>query len=116
MNARITFSILVIILLLAAGQLLFKATAIQWSTERTLLSVKVLACLVPALAMYGLATISWIWILRRVSLQFAYPFMALTFVLVPIGSYVLFGERANIFYYVGVAIIICGVIVVVLST
>ena len=46
----------------------------------------------PALALYGTMTAIWIVLLQRVALSHAYPFFALTFVLVPILSTVFLSE------------------------
>jgi len=107
--------VLAIVLAIAVGQLLFKATAIEWESEKTLFSSRVMIHLIPALSVYGIATLGWIWILQKVTLQFAYPFMALTFVFVPIGAYIFLGERINIVYCIGVLLIACGVIFTVIS-
>ncbi len=42
-----------------------------------------------------------------------YPLMALAFVLVPIGSHFVFGERFQPQYFVGVAIIMVGIFITV---
>lgn len=115
MTIKMIWAILAIVLAIAVGQLLFKATAIEWSSDKTLFSQRVMIHLVPALLVYGIATLGWIWILQKVSLQFAYPFMAFTFVFVPIGAYVFFGERINLIYCIGVLLIGCGVIFTVIS-
>jgi multidrug transporter EmrE-like cation transporter len=49
--------------------------------------------------------------IERLEVGFAYPFMALSFGLVPLGSMVLFGEPLPAFQLLGLALIIPGVAV-----
>lgn len=111
MSARVVVALLLVVVLMAVGQVLFKATAIAWQSEGALLTSKVLARLLPSLVVYALATLAWIWLLQYVELARAYPFMALAFVLVPILSAYVFGESQDFRYYVGVALICAGVFV-----
>ena len=64
-----------------------------------------------AMFIYGVATLLWISLLRYVPLNKAYVFMALSFVLVPIASYFVFREHITVGYWIGVALIVSGVIV-----
>ncbi|MEZ5814843.1 MAG: transporter [Alphaproteobacteria bacterium] len=97
--------------LLACGQILFKLSA---STLPPLASVNGLMALAAnlwfwaAMVLYGTATLLWILILQQVPLSSAYPFAALGFVLVPAASYFLFKEPLNLFYALGVVLIISG--------
>lgn len=95
---------------LAVGQLLFKLGANAWSSAGTLFSVKAISAVVAAGALYAITSLAWVWILQRVPLGKVYPLMALAFVLVPIGSYLFFGERFNTQYIIGVILIIVGVV------
>lgn len=98
---------------LAAGQILFKISAAALAAHGSFIAPKVLAPLLAAFAVYAIATIGWVWVLQRVELGRAYPLMALAFVLVPIGSYIFFGERFSTQYFAGVALIVVGIIVAV---
>ena len=110
-NTRVVMATLSVVFALAVGQLLFKATALAWASEKTLFSTRVMTWLLPSLAVYGLATLAWIWVLRNAALKTVYPFMALAFVIVPIGAFYFFGERITPMYCVGAALIMLGVIV-----
>jgi drug/metabolite transporter (DMT)-like permease len=59
---------------------------------------------------------AWIWVLQKADLGRIYPLMALAFVIVPIGSHLVFGERFPPQYFVGVALIMIGIVVTVRST
>ena len=63
-----------------------------------------------ALCLYALASGLWIHVLTRVDLVRAYPFAALSFVLVPLFSYLCLGERIGAPYAAGVALTALGVV------
>lgn len=46
--------------------------------------------------------------LSRVELSFAYPFLSISYILVLIAGYMLFGEDVNVSRVIGVALICCG--------
>jgi len=102
---------LLCVLGIAAGQILFKISANGLLQSGSFFSVKPMAALSAAICLYGLTTLAWVWVLQRVELGRIYPLMALAFVLVPIGSHFLFGERFQTQYMIGVALIIVGILV-----
>ena len=67
--------------------------------------------LLGALTVYGLAMIAWLLTLRQVDLSRAYPFVAISFVLVPFLSSKLLGEVVPGKYWLGVVLIVLGVAV-----
>lgn len=58
-----------------------------------------------------IASVTWALALEKAGLGFAYPFMALSFVLVPLGARALFGEAVSPLQLVGLALIVAGVAV-----
>lgn len=98
---------------LVAGQLLFKASASSLAESGSFFSTRVATTLLLAMALYGVTSIGWVWALQRVSLGRIYPLMALAFVLVPLGSHFVFGERFSPQYFVGIALIMAGIVVAV---
>ena len=109
--------VLACVLMIAIGQVLFKAAAGQWRVQgwsweslRSLVS----PALVVALVIYATATVMWVFALRSVPLSVAYPLFALTYVVVPLLAYLAHGEPLTGKAFVGAAIIIVGVIVSVL--
>jgi drug/metabolite transporter (DMT)-like permease len=94
---------------LVIGQLLFKFGAVAWSVSGTLMNGKVMISILLAMLLYAATSMVWIWLLRKIELGRIYPLMALAFILVPLGSYVLFGERFNASYYFGIGMIVIGV-------
>ncbi|HCR3444599.1 EamA family transporter [Escherichia coli] len=100
---------------IAAGQILFKMTSSILQKTGSFFSIETLAYLLSALALYGITTIAWIWVLQKIDLGKAYPLMALAFILVPIGSFIFFNEKFAPQYFVGILFIMIGIILAVRS-
>ena len=62
-----------------------------------------------ALAAAVAAVVFWMLAIQRLELGYAYPFIALSFVLVPIGATAFFGEPLPAARLLGIALIIAGV-------
>lgn len=98
---------------LAIGQILFKVSANSLAQTGSFFAPKTAATLLAAMVLYAATTIAWVWVLQKVELGRVYPFMALAFVLVPLGSHFAFGESFSVQYFVGVALIVVGIVVAV---
>ena len=116
MSTRWLLLTLLCVVLIAAGQMLFKVAAAQWridgwswATARGFLS----PAMVLALILYGLTTVLWVFILRTVPLSAAFPVYALVFVLVPVAAHVLLNEPWSWNTLIGGAVIMLGVIIAV---
>jgi len=116
MSTRWLLLTLLCVVLIAAGQMLFKVAAAQWridgwswSTARAFLS----PAMVLALILYGMTTVLWVFILRTVPLSTAFPVYALVFVLVPVAAHFLLNEPWSWNALVGGAVILLGVIIAV---
>ncbi len=112
MSAFNIVCLLVVPALLSAGQVLFKNTATAVSPQSLPGFIGALVAspsFWAALAIYGVATLLWVYVLIQVPLSRAMPFIALTFVLAPALSAMFFGERLTLLYGVGIAVIIAGV-------
>lgn len=64
-----------------------------------------------ALAAGVVASVCWMLALERTDIGFAYPFMALSFVLVPLAAAFLFDEPLTIGQMIGLFLIVAGVTV-----
>ncbi len=64
---------------------------------------------------YGLSSLIYLWVLSKLSLSFAYPFVALSFVMVMIASWALLGETLPPLRVAGAALILLGVLTVAAS-
>lgn len=56
-----------------------------------------------------LASIAYMFVLEKLPLAYAYPLMALSFVIVPVVSILIFGGRMQLMQAVGLALIVIGV-------
>jgi multidrug transporter EmrE-like cation transporter len=99
------------------GQLIIKARALAYAAEFAAASNKLpyLSAMMSdiwvlsGLGAAFLAGLCWIMAIERLELGFAYPFMALSFVLVPIGSTFFFRESLPPLQLAGLALIVAGV-------
>lgn len=100
------------VLTISAGQLLFKLASAAWGPDNGLGGVVGLlhsGWMWAALAVYGLATVAWVALLRTVPLSLAYPFFALAFFIVPLLSWWFLNEPMGLRQWVGAALIALGV-------
>ena len=100
------------------GQLVIKGRAIthtvQTAKPRTLYYLATMftdVWVLSALAAAVLAGACWMLVIERLEVGYAYPFMALSFVLVPVGAAALFGEPLPAMQLLGIALIVAGVTV-----
>ncbi len=100
-------------LMIAAGQVLFKLTSERLvQSGAPFYTALFNPVFILALAIYGTATLLWIYVLKAVPLAYAYSFMALTFVIVPLMAALWLGEALTLKYAAGAAFIIIGLIIV----
>ncbi|MDD5603814.1 MAG: transporter [Eubacteriales bacterium] len=78
---------------------------------RTLTSVIFSPTILIGLILYGVSTLTWLFALSKTRLNYAYPYTALTFILVMLASYFIFSEPLPVNRIAGVAIICIGVII-----
>lgn len=64
------------------------------------------------LGIYVLGTVFWLSALSRVDLSYAYPFASLSYVIMLMASWWLFGENITLLRIIGSIIIIIGVILI----
>jgi uncharacterized membrane protein len=64
------------------------------------------------LLLFGLSAIVWLFALSRASLSFAYPFAALSYVLIVLFSVIVLHEDVPVLRWVGVAFIVTGIMLV----
>lgn len=99
------------VLSLSVGQVLFKVAASKIDVQGKGIFQGFLLnpALIIALAVYGFATIAWLWVLKEIPLRTAYPFIALGFVIVPIMAHFFLGEAFKWTSLAGALVIILGV-------
>lgn len=99
--------------MIAIGQVLFKLTSEKLvATQAPFHTALFNPVFILALAIYGTATLLWIYVLKSVPLAYAYSFMALTFVIVPLMAALWLGETLTFRYALGAACIIIGLLIV----
>jgi drug/metabolite transporter (DMT)-like permease len=116
MNNPQVFQVLLCVIAISAGQVLFKLAALHmekpggdgFSPVGLLLNPYLSAGLIVYLA----ATLFWIWLLRSVPLNIAYPFMGLAFLFVPLIGAVFLNEPLQARLLWGGGLIAMGIYVV----
>lgn len=114
---RSTLLIFAVLALTVYGQLVIKARALAHAAQNATVQNKLyylLAMLTDFRVLTGfaaafLAGLCWMLAIEKLELAYAYPFMALSFVLVPLGSTFFFGEVVPPLQWLGLGIIVVGV-------
>ena len=109
MSTALSLSTLLCVLGISIGQLLFKKAAAALPTVFSLPALLQNVWLIAALALYGVTTLGWVWILRHAPLHLAYSFMGLAFLIVPTLAWLFLGEPLHWRTLAGGALIMAGV-------
>ena len=64
------------------------------------------------LSCYAISVVLWMYVLSRVQVSFAYPFLSIGYVIVVAAAYFLFREPLGVMKLCGVALICAGVVLV----
>ena len=104
--------ILLSVMMICVGQLLFKLVGLRLQAGISALDIRVAGFGILAMAIYAAATLIWIYVLRTTPLTKAYPYMAISFVIVPVASIWLYSEQVRPQYVAGAALIVLGVILI----
>ena len=102
------FVLLLSVALNAGGQVFFKAARVN-QPDASLIELFFHLDVWVGIILYGLSSISWLWVLSRAQLSFAYPILALSFPIVVGLSAIFFGEAISILRWIGVGCVILGV-------
>lgn len=112
MNPTTHFVAISCVLAIAMGQVLFKKLAMLFSMTKTVWSLQFVGIGMVAIVIYLGASIGWIWLLQYQPLSRVYPYLALSFVIVPIASAFFFGDILNLQYFAGVVLIVAGMMLI----
>ena len=93
----------------AVGQLLFKKGATALTHWIQYLNASILT----GMLFYGVGTVLWVFSLSRIPLRQAYPFTALTFILVYFGAAVFLKEAISLRGIAGAAVVLLGLGIIV---
>lgn len=105
------------LLFTAYGQLIVKArSGVRTSAEASnaflyLLKMMLDPFVLSSFVAAALAAFCWMLAIRTMSVSYAYPFMALSFVLVPAGAILFLGEKIGLMQAVGILLIVIGVVI-----
>lgn len=115
----IVFSIAMSILAVVAGQVLIKKGlnslgSIDYASGIISAYVKMLLCpsVIGGIFLYGTGVIFWLYVLSKLDLSYAYPFLALTYVLMALCSAVFFHEHISLIRWIGIATICIGIFLI----
>lgn len=61
---------------------------------------------------YGCGALAWIAVLKQMDLSYAYPFLALNFVLIALVSFLFLGETVPSLRWIGIGAICIGILIV----
>ena len=102
------------VLLLSGGQMLFKQAALSLPAIDAVGALVALArnpWIWAAGTIYGAAVVLWVAILQKLPLSIAYPFVALSFVVVPLAAALFFQESLTVRTLLGAVLILAGIYV-----
>jgi drug/metabolite transporter (DMT)-like permease len=93
------------------GQLLFRGAALAANTHGSFYNLRSLVGFSVAIVLYAVMTVLWAHALRELSLAKAYPFMALSFLIIPVAEHLIYGQAWSWNSALGGGIIIAGIVV-----
>lgn len=117
-----SFAMVLVSVVLASGsQIVLKSAMTAGDIQRTLevgspleISIAIMTCpqVIAGLACFGVATVVWLFVLSRLPLSSAYPFIALGVLLTVLAGKFLFGEAVTPQKAIGVGLIMGGIVLV----
>ncbi len=78
----------------------------------SMLTVLTTPAIVIGFVCYGLASVFWLAVLSRLDLSYAYPFLALMYLLIPLAARIFLHEDIPSGRWVGIVVIMIGVAIV----
>lgn len=100
-------------IMIAIGQILFKVVSGNLAEANgPLYTILINPVFILAMAIYGAATLMWVYVLKSVPLTYAYSFMALTYIMVPLFAAMWLGETVTLKYACGATLIIIGLLII----
>ena len=65
-----------------------------------------------AMPLYAAGLVGWTIVLSRLNLSLAYPALALLYLVIPVASWLLFDEKITVLHWIGMGVIVVGVLLV----
>jgi drug/metabolite transporter (DMT)-like permease len=100
---------------MAGGQFLFKTAALRLpggDIAGRALALAVNGWFLAAVALYGVLSVLWVWVLTFTPLSRAYPFVAIAFALTPLVGAIVFGEPLSARVIAGIAVVAAGLVLI----
>jgi undecaprenyl phosphate-alpha-L-ara4N flippase subunit ArnE len=111
-NAVSALFAMVTVILNGSAQLLLRQAALTGAVPTNPLTLLRNAWFMGGLVAYGGSVLTWLFVLRRVPLSVAAPFVALVYVLVPLASRLLFADSVSPRMWLGMLLVVFGVTLV----
>jgi drug/metabolite transporter (DMT)-like permease len=112
--------LLLFVSIISGGQILFKIASstlkFQYSIQGAIFCIITNPFLIAGILLYGLSTIVWVIILQTMPLSRAYPFVALSMIIVPAIGILVFKEVFSLSLVIGGTLIVCGLLVIALHS
>jgi multidrug transporter EmrE-like cation transporter len=122
MRAALVLLVLSSVLLTSGAQILLKygmtrpaiklALADQASPLVSLQVIATSPAVLMGMACFGLSAVLWLFVLAKIPLSTAYPFIAVGIIITVVGGRFLFAEPVSLLKLLGIALVIAGVICV----
>lgn len=113
---RVFVLILLSVLLGAGGQLLMKSgmtsigkIEVSQLLSSTLFQVVFNPMIIFGLSLYGIAAVIWLVVLSRAELSYAYPMVAMGYIITSVSAWILFNENMTLLRFLGITLIVSGV-------
>lgn len=104
--------VLLSLLFISSGQMLFKYVSILLNKKDEVGIITVIVYGLLSFFISGMGTVVWMYVLRFIELNKIYPYMALTFIFVPIMSYFFYSEKLSMQYFLGLIFIVVGIYII----
>lgn len=96
----------------SVGQIMVKFLARALNASGSWLDATVIAWLGATGLLYGIGAFIWVAVLQKASLSEAYPMIALSFILVPLASVLVFRDTVSPAYWLGTLLIMGGITII----
>lgn len=112
--------LLICVILGVSAQLLLKSgidsTGFQINESSNVIDNIVRAILTPnvfaGFVLYGFAAVAWLIVLSKFELSYAYPMLAMMYIVIPFAASIFLKEHINSMQWVGIMVITVGILIV----
>jgi drug/metabolite transporter (DMT)-like permease len=109
MSGMATVFAIVTVLLNGGAQLLLRKAALSGAEPHNPLSLVGNVWFLGGIVAYAISVLTWLFVLKRVPLAVAAPFIAMVYIVVPVASRFVFGDTIHPRMWIGMALVVIGV-------